>query len=100
MVCVSLMLASCSSVEDDIYEIFKCSKVAAQLGHPEQGRIAMEKMKMYEDEIDPNMNPGIFMMEMNQRFQDDLELYRYTSASAVRIMSDVYESGFCQDLYE
>lgn len=98
----SPFLVSCDSTEDKVYEIFKCAKVAFYMGEDDKSEIAANKLDAYSEWLEKRTgnNAAWFMMELGQRFNDDLDLNRYGTMTKAKILNDVYESGSCQRLYK
>jgi len=97
-----LLLVGCgSSAEDRVYEAFKCSKVATLLEREVDGDIAFAKAIPDLQKMETSgRNPARLAMEMNERFQDDVPLYRYTLNSQMSVLFEIYQSGECQALYK
>jgi len=97
-----LMLAGCgSSPEDKLYEAFKCGKVATLLEHEKDANMALVGAEPYMKQMEAQGgNPAQVAMEMNQRFQDDVPLYRLTPGGQLTMLSNIYQSDECQALYK
>lgn len=98
---VLLMSAGCAdSAEDKLYEAFKCSKVATQLGMERDANMAQLNATPHMMAMESSgKSPSLIMMEMGQRFQDDVPLYRLSVGGQMSLLSDVYQSDECQALY-
>ncbi|WP_236621757.1 hypothetical protein [Luteimonas huabeiensis] len=97
-----LLLSGCgSSTEDHVYEAFKCAKVATLLEQEEHAEAAMNSALPYMQELEEEGdNPGRLVLQMNQRFQDDVPLYRTTIDGQMVLLYRVYKSNDCQSLYK
>lgn len=100
-VCLLLVAGCGSSPEDELYKSFKCAKVATLLEREKDGDMAMERaipyMKLMEAE---GGSPARLAIEMSERFQDDVPLYRLTVGGQMGLLSDIYKSSECQALYQ
>jgi len=96
-----LLLAGCgSSPEDRVYEAFKCGKVATLLEQERQGDIAFANVMSDVKQLEAaGGSPARFAMEMGERFQDDVPLYRLTVGGQMALLTEVYQSDECQALY-
>ncbi|UGB37248.1 hypothetical protein [Frateuria soli] len=97
-----LMLAGCgSSPEDKVYEAFKCGKVATLLEQNKNSDIAMKKAIPYIRQMEKGGgSPARLAMEMSQRFQDDVPLYKLSLDGQMGLLTEIYQSQTCQALYE
>lgn len=97
-----LMFAGCgSSPQDKLYEAFKCGKVATLLEREKDGDMALANATPYMKQMEADGgNPARVAMEMNQRFQDDVPLYRLAIGGQMAMLSDIYQSDECQELYK
>lgn len=97
-----LMLSGCgSSPEDRLYEAFKCGKVATLLEREKDGDMALANATPYMKQMEADGdNPARVAMEMNQRFQDDVPLHRLAIGGQMAMLSDIYQSDECQELYK
>lgn len=97
-----LVLAGCGSTpEDKLYEAFKCGKVATLLDQEKDGAMALKNATPYMQQMEADGgNPARVAMEMNQRFQDDVPLYRLTVSGQMAMLSKIYQSSQCQALYK
>lgn len=96
-----LMLAGCGgSPEDKVYTAFKCSKVAVLLEREKDGDMAAANAIPHMKEMEAGWkNPALVALEMNQRFQDDVPLYRLTVGSQMALLTKIHQSDECQALY-
>lgn len=99
---VGLLLAGCgSSPEDQLYEAFKCGKVATLLEQDKEGDNALRHVIPQMQQMEAaGGSPGRFALEMNQRFQDDVPLHRMTVDGQMQALFQVYKSDKCQALYK
>lgn len=97
-----LVLAGCgSSPEEKLYEAFKCGKVATLLEQKKDGAMALKNATPFMQQMEADGgNPGRVAIEMNQRFQDDVPLYRLTVSGQMAMLSEIYHSSKCQALYK
>ncbi len=97
-----LVLTGCgSSQEDKLYQAFKCGKAATLLEREREGGMALANAEPYMRQMEAEgRNPGQVAMEMNQRFQDDVPLYRMTVSSQMALLSEIYQSDECQAFYK
>lgn len=96
-----LLLAGCgSSPEDRVYEAFTCSKVATLLEKDRKGDIAFAKVIPDLKQLEASGgNPARLAIEMNQRFQDDVPLHRFSVSGQMAVLTEIYLSDDCQALY-
>ena len=99
---IALLISGCfSSKEDDLYEIFRCAKAATMLEREDDADFAMRRAIPLFIEIEKTgVSPSHFAMMMGQRFQDDLELYKYSAANQVVILYEVYNSRSCVNIFK
>lgn len=95
---IILFIAGCESSEDKIYSSFKCSKAATLLEEHIKAKMALHKAEAYFKDV--HSNEALFAMQLNQRFQDEFELYKYNSSSQIEIISELYNSSECKSMYE
>ncbi|AER57023.1 hypothetical protein DSC_11895 [Pseudoxanthomonas spadix BD-a59] len=97
-----LLVSGCgSSPEDRVYLAFKCSKVATLLERDTQGDIALSNVMPELKELEGRGGSfAQFAMEMGERFQDDVPLYRMTVSGQMAALTNVYESDECEALYQ
>lgn len=94
-------LSGCSSKpEDKIYEALKCAKVASMLGRRADADAVTPKVTAIMEQL-PRFqgSAAMFMMQMGQRLQEDLDLEGYDIERQMKILTKVYESSKCQELY-
>ena len=81
---IILFIAGCDSSEDKIYNSFKCSKAATLLEEHTKAKMALHKAEPYFKDV--HSNEALFAMQLNQRFQDEFELYKYNSSGQIEIV--------------
>ena len=91
-------MTACSGDESRIYDAYKCANVAQILGRQEQASAAVMKVKPLLDQ--KTGNPGQYMMGLRDKFTDDMALYKLSPRGQAEKISDIYESGTCQKLYQ
>jgi hypothetical protein len=97
---VATLATGCSGADGQIYDAYKCGKVATMLGRGGQAREAGLKIKPLLDEMEKqDVNQSQYLMGLETRFTDDLALYKLSPAGQAKAMLDAYESGSCQKLY-
>lgn len=98
-----LSLTACSSeAEDTLYEGFKCSRVASQLGRAKDADNAMENVREAALEVEKSVPPdqrARHAMRATERFQDDVPLHKLSTAGKRELLSSIYGSSTCQRLY-
>ncbi len=94
---VSASMAGCSGDDGRIYEAFKCANVALILGREAEASAATMKAKPLLDQ--KTGNPAEYMMRMRDKYTDDLALYKLSPQGQLQKVSEVFESGTCQELY-
>lgn len=95
----ALLLAGCSSADDELYEIFACAKVATLLEREDHAQRAMAKAEPYLRELEGSGSPARLAMEMGARFQEDVPLYRYSPNQQMQLLAQVHQSSECQAAY-
>lgn len=97
-----LLLSGCgSSAENEVYLAFKCGKVATLMEQERLGDIALANAEPYFKELEAaGENPARLAMKMNERFQDEVPLYRMSVGGQMAALSDVFQSDECQALYK
>lgn len=103
MLLATAFIAGCSNVEDKVYDIMKCAKVATHLGKRDLARNAIGHIQQYEQELNKRISAGSRSMSaiaMNQRVEDDLALHRYATEGKVQILTEVFQSSTCQGYYQ
>ena len=95
----SLLMGCSPSLDDQVYEIFKCGKAATLLGRPADADAALKKGATVFAQI-KGPNQSLYMMQMGERFQDDFPLYKYQLSGQLEILRDLYKSKACQALYK
>jgi len=89
---------ACSGDESRIYDAYKCANVAQILGRHEQAGAAVMKVKPLLDR--KTGNPGQYMMGLRDKFTDDMALYKLSPRGQAEKITDIFESGTCQKLYQ
>ena len=94
-------LSGCSSKpEDKIYEALKCAKVASMLGQKADANAVTPKLEAIMQDLPPLQgSQAMFMMQLGQRFQEDMDLEGHGIERQMKILTKVYESSKCQELY-
>lgn len=96
-------LAGCgNSAEDKLYEGFKCSRVASQLGSSTAAANAMENVREYALDLDKSVPPdqrARHAMRATERFQDDVPLHKLSNQGKRELLTSIYQSSTCQELY-
>ena len=100
MAICTLVLSGCSSAEDKIYRGFQCAKIAGLLGKSSASKKAMGKILFDAERLTTSENPRYLEMKMNERFQDDVPLYRYGPKAQTKVLTSLYESSECQEYYQ
>lgn len=100
LVICTLALTGCSSAEDKIYKGFRCAKIASLLGESSASKKAMGKILLDAERLTTSENPRYLEMKMNERFQDDVPLYRYGPKAQEKVLTSLYESSECQGYYK
>lgn len=90
----------CDFNSDPAYDAYKCAKVANYMNDKVGGRNAISSLMsiMAKSEATAG-SPARIAMEMNDKFQEDLQLYKYSPAGQMKIIANTYSSGKCQDLF-
>lgn len=96
----TLVLTGCSSAEDKVYKGFRCAKIASLLGESSASKKAMSKILFDAERLTTSENPRYLEMKMNERFQDDVPLYRYGPKAQAKVLTNLYESSECQNYYK
>lgn len=97
-----MALAGCSSVEDKVYDIMKCARVATHLGKRDLARNAIGHIQQYEQELNKRISAGSRSMSaiaLGQRVDDDLALHRYATEGKLSVLAEVFQSSTCQGYY-
>jgi hypothetical protein len=97
-----IALAACGrSPEEKVYEAFRCAKVAMHLDRGKDADTAMENAIPYMREVAAHVgSPARYTMMMNERFQEDVPLYRLALGSQMELLSSIYDTDRCQELYK
>ena len=96
----TLVLTSCSSAEDKVYKAFRCAKVASLLGKDAAAKRAMATVTIEMEKLSTSTGPTYLGVRMNERFQDDVPLYRYGPRAQAEILTKAFESSECQKYYK
>lgn len=95
---LTVVLAGCSSSEDKVYKAFRCGKVASMVGERDSSAKAMQKVEAESEELLKSYGPNRLQMLMNERFQEDVPLYRYGQRAQAKVLSDLYKK--CEKYYQ
>ncbi|WP_182342448.1 hypothetical protein [Comamonas koreensis] len=96
----TLVLTGCSSAEDKVYKAFRCAKVASLLGKDAAAKRAMATVTIEMEKLSTSTGPTYLGIRMNERFQDDVPLYRYGPRAQAEILTKAFESSECQKYYK
>ena len=96
----ALVLTGCSSAEDKVYKAFRCAKVASLLGKDAAAKRAMATVTIEMEKLSTSTGPTYLGIRMNERFQDDVPLYRYGPRAQAEILTKAFESSECQKYYK
>ena len=96
----TLVLTGCSSAEDKVYKAFRCAKVADLLGNSAAAKRAMATVTIEMEKLSTSTGPTYLGIRMNERFQDDVPLYRYGPRAQAEILTKAFESSECQKYYK
>ena len=96
----TVFLAGCSSAEDKVYKAFRCAKVADLLGNSAAAKRAMATVTIEMEKLSTSTGPTYLGVRMNERFQDDVPLYRYGPRAQAEILTKAFESSECQKYYK
>ena len=96
----TLVLTGCSSAEDKVYKAFRCAKVASLLGKDAAAKRAMATVTIEMEKLSTSTGPTYLGIRMNERFQDDVPLYRYGPRAQAEILTKAFESSECQSYYK
>lgn len=100
VVAVAPILAGCfSGAEDKVYLVFKCAKVATLLGRETDADAALRNGQASLKNVDTGGSHARYAMQLGQRFQDDVQLYKYPLSSQLSILIELHGSRACQALY-
>ena len=95
------LLAGCfSSTEDKVYTVFKCAKVATLLGREANADAALRNGQAQLGDVQTGASQAQYAMWLGQRFQDDVQLYKYPPSSQLSILLEMHGSRACQALYQ
>ena len=100
MVTCTVFLPGCSSAEDKVYKAFRCAKVASLLGKDAAAKRAMATVTIEMEKLSTSTGPTYLGRRMNERFQDDVPLYRYGPRAQAEILTKAFESSECQSYYK
>ena len=96
----TLVLTGCSSAEDKVYKAFRCAKVADLLGNSAAAKRAMATVTIEMEKLSTSAGSTYLGIRMNERFQDDVPLYRYGPRAQAEILTKAFESSECQKYYK
>ena len=96
----ALVLTGCSSAEDKVYKAFRCAKVASLLGKDAAAKRAMATVTIEMEKLSKSTGPTYLGIRMNERFQDDVPLYRYGPRAQAEILTKAFESSECRKYYK
>ena len=96
----TLALTGCSSTEDKVYKAFRCAKVASLLGKDAAAKRAMATVTIEMEKLSKSTGPTYLGIRMNERFQDDVPLYRYGPRAQAEILTKAFESSECRKYYK
>ena len=96
----TVFLAGCSSAEDKVYKAFRCAKVADLLGNSAAAKRAMATVTIEMEKLSTSAGSTYLGIRMNERFQDDVPLYRYGPRAQAEILTKAFESSECQKYYK
>nr|WP_312989493.1 hypothetical protein [Comamonas koreensis] len=96
----TLALMGCSSTEDKVYKAFRCAKAASLLGKDAAAKRAMATVTIEMEKLSTSTGPTYLEIRMNERFQDDVPLYRYGPRAQAEILTKAFESSECQKYYK
>lgn len=97
IVLAAAAMSGCSGDDDQIYQGYKCARVAQMLERPKQGESAMARvMPLMMSKRDGS---GAYLMDLKNKFADDLKLYRLSVEDKASTLNKVFESDACQRLY-
>ncbi len=100
LVTCTVFLPGCSSAEDKVYKAFRCAKVASLLGKDAAAKRAMATVTIEMEKLSTSTGPTYLGIRMNERFQDDVPLYRYGPRAQAEILTKAFESSECQKYYK
>ena len=100
LVTCTVFLPGCSSAEDKVYKAFRCAKVASLLGKDAAAKRAMATVTIEMEKLSTSTGPTYLGIRMNERFQDDVPLYRYRPRAQAEILTKAFESSECQKYYK
>ena len=95
LVTCTVFLPGCSSAEDKVYKAFRCAKVASLLGKDAAAKRAMATVTIEMEKLSTSTGPTYLGIRMNERFQDDVPLYRYGPRAQAEILTKAFESSEC-----
>ena len=100
VVICTVFLAGCSSAEDKVYKAFRCAKDAEHLGNSAAAKRAMATVTIEMEKLSTSAGSTYLGIRMNERFQDDVPLYRYGPRAQAEILTKAFESSECQKYYK
>lgn len=94
------ILTGCSSAEDKVYKAFRCAKVANLLGDTAAAERTMSTVTIEMENLTTSANPNYIGIKMNERFEEEVPLYRYGPRTRTEVLTKAYESSECQSYYK
>lgn len=99
---IAALVGCGNAAEDKLYEGFKCSRVAYQLGRSTEADNAMENVRQYALELEKSVPPdqrARHAMRATERFQDDVPLHKLSNEGKRELLNSIYRSDTCFLLY-
>jgi hypothetical protein len=103
IVAASLMLLqACSSAEDDVYQAFKCAKVASTMGLGQKATAALTKVKPQLEKLQQTHQggPQNLLAELNAKVRSDLNLDNLDGPRQAEAIVRTVASNRCEKLYQ
>jgi hypothetical protein len=95
-----LAFIGCKFNRDPAYEAYKCAKVANYIGDKLGSKAAILSFAREMEKSGTTAgNSARISMEMNDRFQEDLQLYKYSPAGQFNVIAAEHSSKTCINFY-